>query len=256
MSEIHPRPVALITGSARRLGAALACHLHQQGMDLVLHYQHSGEAAEQLQAELLAQRGDSVRLVQADLSQPAQVRQLAARALQCFGRLDVLINNASQFFATPLASAQDDQWEPLFNTNVRAPYILAQSLADSLREQQGCIINITDIYAERPLPDFSLYSACKAALVSLTQSLALELAPDVRVNAIAPGAILWPDSAMVPAESEEAETAHQQKILARIALSRRGDPSDIARAAWYLIHEAPYVTGQVLRIDGGRSLSM
>ncbi len=251
----HPRPVALITGGARRLGAAMARHLHRQGYDLILHYQQSVTAAEELQETLHQQRADSVHLVCAELSDPHDVRRLAARAIQCFGRLDALINNASQFFPTPLASADDQHWQRLFDTNVRAPFILAQALADSLRLTRGSILNIVDIYGQRPLPGHSLYSASKAALLSLTQSLALELAPDIRVNGIAPGAILWPDPTQSP-PSNESDRNYQQALLQKVALGRRGEPDDIARTAWFLLAEAPYITGQVINVDGGRTLTI
>lgn len=235
----------------------MAEFLHLQGFDLVLHYFQSGPEAESLAQRLNARRADSVHLVRADLSEPIAVRELANRALRCFGRLDALINNASQFFPSPLASAADSDWERLFNTNVRAPFILSQGLAEALKAHQGCIINIADVYAHRPLQEHSLYSATKAALVSLTQSLAQELAPDIRVNAIAPGAILWPDQTGAEADSTNTVPAsYQQAILQKVALGRLGTPEDIARAAWFLIAEAPYMTGQVLNVDGGRTLTI
>lgn len=249
----HSRPVALITGAARRLGAALARHLHARGHDLLIHCHHSRAEAEALREELDAQRAGSASVLEANLGDPAQVRRLADRALEAFGRLDVLINNASQFFPTPLDSAKDRHWDLLFGTNVRAPFLLIQQLAAALRASRGCVVNITDIYAERPLPGHSLYSASKAALMALTQSLARELAPSVRVNAIAPGAILWP-SGQDEEAADPADAAYRQSVLDKVALGRCGTPEDIAKAAWFLIAEAPYVTGQVIRIDGGRSL--
>ncbi len=235
----------------------MAEFLHLQGFDLVLHYFHSGPEAEALAQRLNGRRADSVHLVRADLSDPIAVRELANRALRSFGRLDALINNASQFFPTPIATATDQDWERLFHTNLRAPYILSQALSEALKAHQGCIINIADVYAHRPLKEHSLYNASKAALVSLTQSLAQELAPDIRVNAIAPGAILWPDQTGAEADSTNTVPAsYQQAILQKVALGRLGTPEDIARAAWFLIAEAPYITGQILNVDGGRTLTI
>lgn len=223
----------------------MARHLHQAGYNLVIHYRHSQAAAIALQTELNTLRLDSVALVQGDLLQISHLPALAAEAVARFGRMDLLLNNASTFYPTTLGQVTEAQWEDLLGSNLKAPFFLAQALVPNLRATQGCIINIADIYAKRPLIRYPVYSIAKAGLVMLTQALARELAPEVRVNAIAPGAILWPEG--VGPDYEEA-------LLKRIPLRRCGDPTDIARAVLYLA-QAPYVTGQVLAVDGGRSIS-
>ncbi len=238
-------PVAFLTGAAVRVGAVVARHLHQAGYNLVIHYRHSQLQAQALQKELQAERANSVVLVQGDLLQIAQLPALAAQASAAWGRVDLLLNNASTFYPTPVAQVTEAQWEDLLGSNLKAPFFLAQALAPCLQATQGCIINIADIYTERPLPRYPAYSIAKAGLVMLTKTLARELAPAVRVNAIAPGAILWPEG--VGPDYEEA-------LLKRIPLRRCGDPTDIAGAVLYLA-QAPYVTGQVLAVDGGRSIS-
>lgn len=238
-------PVAFLTGAAVRVGAVVARHLHQAGYNLVIHYRHSQAAAIALQTELNTLRLDSVALVQGDLLQISHLPALAAEAVARFGRMDLLLNNASTFYPTTLGQVTEAQWEDLLGSNLKAPFFLAQALVPNLRATQGCIINIADIYAKRPLIRYPVYSIAKAGLVMLTQALARELAPEVRVNAIAPGAILWPEG--VGPDYEEA-------LLKRIPLRRCGDPTDIARAVLYLA-QAPYVTGQVLAVDGGRSIS-
>lgn len=238
--------VVLITGAAHRIGATTARLLHSQGMNIVLHYRHSREAAEQLQLELEHQRADSVVLAQADLHHTNELRQLARQAAQVWGRLDVLINNASTFYPTPVESASIAQWDDLMGSNVKAPFFLSQAAAPYLKEQQGCIINIVDIHAERPLRNFPLYSMAKASLGMMTKALAAELGPEIRVNGVAPGAILWP---------ENLEDEDKEKIISRTFLKRRGSPDDIAKAILYLIRDADYMTGQILAVDGGRSLN-
>lgn len=238
--------VVLITGAAHRIGATTARLLHGQGMNIVLHYRHSREAAEQLQLELEHQRADSVVLAQADLHHTNELRQLAKQAAQVWGRLDVLINNASTFYPTPIESASIAQWDDLMGSNVKAPFFLSQAAAPYLQEQQGCIVNIVDIHAERPLRNFPIYSMAKASLGMMTKALAAELGPEIRVNGVAPGAILWP---------ENLEDEDKEKILSRTFLKRRGSPDDIAKAILYLIRDADYMTGQILAVDGGRSLN-
>jgi pteridine reductase len=238
--------VVLITGAAHRLGAATARLLHAQGMNIVLHYRHSREAAEALQLELERQRPDSVVLVQADLRHTDTLPELLTQTVAVWNRLDVLINNASTFYPTPLASAGEAEWEDLFGANVKAPFFLAQAAAPYLRQQQGCIVNIVDIHAERPLKGFPIYSMAKAALAMMTKALAGELGPEIRVNGVAPGAILWP---------ENLDEAAKKKILSRTFLKRKGEPQDIAKAILYLIRDAEYMTGQILAVDGGRSLN-
>lgn len=241
------RPVALITGAARRVGAATARHLHRAGYDLALHCRRSRTELDELTAELEQQRPRSVLALQADLGNVETLPDLVDAALERFGRIDALINNASAFEPTPLATATPAQWDVLFASNARAPFFLAQAAAAALANANGCIVNLVDIYAERPLLRHPLYCMAKAALLMMTRSLALELAPQVRVNAIAPGAILWPDGGK--------STAEQQALLARIPLARSGTPDDVADAVLWLL-QARYVTGEIVRIDGGRSLSI
>ena len=240
-------PVALITGSARRIGAAIARHLHAAGYDLALHYRGSAEEMQALVSELESRRTKSVLTLQADLTEFDRLPELVASTVGRFGRLDALVNNASTFQPTPLGTATPAQWDALFASNARAPFFLAQAAAPHLKAAQGAIVNLVDIYAERPLRDHPMYCMAKAALVMATRSLALELAPDVRVNAIAPGAILW-------AENETSD-AKQQAMLARTPLARTGTPAEIAEAVRWLLRDATYTTGQVIALDGGRTLA-
>ena len=242
-----PAPVALITGSARRIGAAIARRLHAEGFDLALHYRDSATEMQALATELEAVRANSVLTLQADLSEFDRLPELVARTVGRFGRLDALVNNASTFQPTPLGTVTPAQWDALFASNARAPFFLAQAAAPHLKASQGAIVNLVDIYAERPLRDHPVYCMAKAALVMATRSLALELAPDVRVNAIAPGAILW-------AENETSDT-RQQAMLARTPLARIGTPAEIAETVRWLLRDATYTTGQVIHVDGGRMLA-
>ena len=240
-----PRPVVLVTGAARRIGAAIAHRLHAGGCDLALHHLQSGTDMVALADTLERARPGSVHVLQADLREFDRLPELVAATVGRFGRLDGLVNNASNFYPTPIGAATPQQWDDLFAVNARAPFFLAQAAAPHLRATRGAIVNLVDVYASRPLPGHAPYSAAKAALVSLTRALALELAPQVRVNAVAPGAILWPE--------QDASTAGQQAILAATALGRTGTPGDIAAAVqWLLSTDAGYVTGQVLHVDGGR----
>jgi len=238
--------VALITGAARRVGATIARTLHEQGMNLILHYRNSQKNAQQLQQELLETRPDSVILVQADLLNSAKLSSTIKTSIAAWGRLDALINNASSFYPTPVGTISEQQWDDLIGSNLKAPLFLAQAAAPSLREHCGCIINITDIHADRPLKNHCVYSAAKAGLVMLTKSLARDLGPQIRVNAIAPGAILWPESGL--------DELTKRRILSNTALKRRGTPEDIARAILFLLRDADYITGQTITVDGGRSL--
>lgn len=238
--------VVLITGAAHRIGATTARYLHKAGMNIVLHYRSSRKAAQALQEELNAERENSVVLVQADLLATHALSALVNETYAAWNRLDVLINNASTFYRTPLAKADDEQWDDLIGTNLKVPFFLAKAAAASLREHHGCIVNMVDIHAERPLKGFPIYSMAKAGLVMLTKSLACELGPEVRVNAIAPGAILWP---------EDLDEVTKQRILNKTFLKRKGEPLDIAKAINFLINDAPYMTGQILAVDGGRSLN-
>ncbi|WP_045728221.1 pteridine reductase [Xanthomonas sp. GPE 39] len=239
--------VALITGSARRIGAGIARHLHAAGYRVALHAHTSQTELQALAQELETMRADSTLTLHADLRDTAQLPGLVRQCVQRFGRLDALINNASNFYPTPLHEATPAQWDDLFAVNARAPLFLAQAATEQLREHGGAIVNLTDLHAEQPLRAHPLYGAAKAALAMLTRSLALELAPQVRVNAIAPGAILWPDAGKDPAA--------QQALLARTPLARTGDVADIAEAVRWLLDDAHFVTGQTLRVDGGRGLS-
>ena len=241
-------PVALITGGAKRVGAAIARRLHGAGFDLAVHYRSSAKEALALQAELASQRADSVQIFQADLADLAATRALVPAVIAHFGRLDALINNASSFYPTPLGEIDSTQFDDLFATNARAPLFLAQAAAPHLRESKGAIVNLVDIYADRPIPRYLPYCMAKAALVALTYGLARDLGPDVRVNAIAPGNIIWSEN------PEKADTP--EMVLQRTALQRQGSPEDLAGAALFLVRDAGYVTGQVLRVDGGRWLNI
>ena len=238
--------VALITGAARRIGAEIARRLHADGYDLALHYRSSKAEMDALLAELNAARPNSLIALQADLAQFDRVPELIAKTVGRFGRLDALINNASGFYPTPIGSATPAQWDELFASNARAPFFLAQAAAPHLRAARGGIVNLGDIHGEKPLGDHPIYCMAKAALLMLNKSLALELAPEVRVNAIAPGAILWPDHHT----DEDAQAA----ILARTPLPRLGSTEEIAAAVSWLLNGASYVTGQTLHVDGGRHL--
>ncbi len=247
MPEENPNPVVLITGAARRVGAALARHLHHHQFDVILHCFHSTEEANALAQDFNQQRAASAQVLTADLNSMEDLNQLADSALQFKQKLNVLINNASSFFPTPLGNAQEHHWDNLMNSNLKAPFFLSQRLAPQLAQQKGCIVNISDIFAERPMPNHTIYSIAKAGNNMLTQSLALELAPKVRVNGIAPGAILWP-------ENSKGEEVVNLSKLSQIPMARLGGTEAIISAAWYLIHHAPYVTGQIMGVDGGRSL--
>ena len=241
-----PRRVVLITGAARRIGAAIARHLHAEGWDLALHYRDSAAQMQALAAELEALRPGSTLALRADLAEFDRLPELVAQAVGRYGRLDALVNNASTFRPTPLGEATPQQWDEAFASNARAPFFLAQAAAPHLRAAHGAIVNLVDLYAERPLPRHALYCMAKAALAMMTKSLAIELAPEVRVNAIAPGAILWPDG--------DGETQRQQAIVARTPLARTGSAEEIAAAAAWLLDDAGFTTGQVIRVDGGRGL--
>ena len=240
--------VALITGGARRVGAQIARTLHAHGMNLVIHYRSSSDDASALQADLERQRPKSVTLVKGDLLKVAQLPGIVDAAAAAFGRLDVLVNNASSFYPTPLGQATEAQWDDLFGTNLKAPFFLAQAAAPHLQKTQGCIVNIADIHADRPIKRYPIYCMAKAGVVMLTKSLARDLAPDVRVNAIAPGTIMWPEG-----EAELSEV-QKQEMLRRIPMQRSGGPEDIARTVLFLIRDAGYINGQVIAVDGGRTV--
>jgi pteridine reductase len=241
--------VVLITGGAKRVGAATCRRLHSAGANLMLHYRVSAGEARLLQAELNHQRKDSVALIQADLLDTAKLPAIVEQTVQSFGRLDALINNASSFFQTPVGEITAAAWEDLIGTNLRAPLFLSQAAAPALKKAQGAIVNITDIHAERPLKNYVVYSVAKAGLVGLTRSLARELAPEVRVNAVAPGPILWPDD-------ESFDELSRQRIISHTPLKREGTPEDIAKAVHFLLAEATYVTGETINVDGGRHVAL
>jgi len=244
---MSPRPVALITGAGKRVGATIARTLHAAGYDLALHCRRSVAEAETLAGELEAARAGSTLVLQAELADVHALPALVDTTLARFGRLDALVNNASGFHPTPLGSATPAQWDELFAANAKAPFFLAQAAAPALRAAHGAIVNLVDIYAEHPLADHPIYCMAKAALAAMTRALALDLAPAVRVNGVAPGAVLW------PADGKPYED--QQAMLARTPLGRAGSPEDVAGAVRWLLHEAPYVTGQIIRVDGGRTLA-
>lgn len=239
--------VALITGGARRVGAGTVRELHAHGWNILLHYRNSAADAEALAAELNAVRPASAALFQLDLTETARLPELVQAALKRFGRLDALINNASSFYSTPVGQITEIAWDDLIGSNLKAPLFLAQAAAAELAKTGGCIVNIADIHVERPLAGFPVYTIAKAGVAALTRSLARELAPQVRVNAIAPGVNLWPEN------ETDFDAAERARILATIPLGRNGEPQDIAQAIRFLL-EAPYLTGVILPVDGGRSV--
>lgn len=247
MNPVPSAPVILITGAARRVGAEIARGLHAAGACVAIHYRSSAADAGALSAELNAQRPGSAGTFAADLLDAVALPQLVASVVAHFGRLDALVNNASSFFATKVGAVDTAAWDDLIGTNLKAPLFLAQAAAPHLARSRGCIVNITDIHAERPLKGYALYCAAKAGLLGLTRALALELGPPVRVNAVAPGAIEWPQGA------EDFPPAQRAAIIDHTLLKRVGSPADIARTVKFLVFDAPYVTGQVINVDGGRT---
>jgi pteridine reductase len=238
--------VALVTGGARRVGAAIVRRLHAAGANVVLHYRDSEADAAKLESELNAARARSASRVKAELLAPIAPRAVVGAAIDSFGRLDLLVNNASTFFPVAVGAMEASHWEELIGSNLRAPLFIAQEAAPELAKAEGAIVNIVDIHAERPLKGYSLYTIAKAGLAAMTRSLALELAPRVRVNGVAPGAIAWPEDGQFP-------DAERARIIATTPLARAGSPEDIARAVHFLAC-SPYVTGQILAVDGGRSI--
>jgi pteridine reductase len=240
----------LVTGAGRRIGAAITRALHAAGMRVVLHCHRSRAEAEFLAASLEASRPGSAVVIQADLLDVAALGPLVERAAGAFGRLDALVNNASTFHASPLGAITAATWDDLVGTNLRAPLFLAQAAAPHLRAARGAIVNIVDIHADRPLPGYPVYSIAKAGLAGLTRALAIEMAPEVRVNGVAPGAILWPE------QGTDFPPAERGRIEGQTPLARTGNPAEVAGAVKYLLLDAPFVTGQVLAVDGGRSLHL
>ena len=242
--------VVLITGGAKRVGAASARLLHAAGANLMIHYRSSATEARALQDELNAIRADSVTLIQADLHDTGGLPGLVHQTVATFGGLDVLLNNASSFYPTPVGDITERDWADLMGTNLKAPMFLSQAAAPELKKRHGCIINITDIHAERPMKSHVVYSVAKAGLVGLTKSLARELAPEVRVNGIAPGPILWPEG------DSNFDEVSRQRIISHTMLKRAGDPHDIALAVRFFAMDTHFVTGQILAVDGGRSAKL
>ena len=239
--------VLLVTGASQRIGESIVRLMHAEGMNIILHYRHSRSDAQKIQQELNAEREDSVILIQADLSETNKISEMIREAVKGWGRIDAIVNNASSFYPTPIGDIDEKAWDDLINSNLKAPLFLSQAAAPYLKQQQGCIVNIVDIHADRPLKNHTVYCVAKAGLAMLTKSLARELAPEVRVNAIAPGAILWPEN--------DIDDVTKKRILSNTVLKRQGSADDIATTVRFLIKEANYITGQILAVDGGRTLS-
>ena len=242
--------VVLITGGAKRVGAAICRTLHADGANLMVHYRRSEFEARALQAELNRIRPESVDIVQADLLDIAGLPSLIDATISRFGQLDVLINNASSYYSTEIGQINEQNWHDLMGSNLKAPLFLSQAAAPALRKNNGCIINITDMHVERPKKGYVVYSVAKAGLVTLTKSLAHELAPEVRVNAVAPGPVLWPE------DNPQFDEAYRQRVVNQTLLKRIGEGNDVAKAVKFLINDAPFITGHVLAVDGGRSLNL
>lgn len=247
-------PVALVTGSARRIGAAIARRFHDRSYRVLLHCRNSTAEAEALATEFNARRAYSAAVLSADLASIDGGEQLARQALARFRRVDVLVNNASSYYPTTFGEVSAEQWDDLLGSNLRGHFFLGQALGEELRARRGAVVNIGDIHADRPRHGFSAYSIAKAGLKAMTRSLAVELAPSVRVNAIAPGSILWPEH--LADESDPAVAGTRQEILRSIPLKRLGDPDQVADLCWFLAVEASYMTGQTVRMDGGRFLGL
>lgn len=237
---------ALITGAGKRIGACIASTLHGHGMNIAIHYRGSAAAADALAAEFNSTRANSAITVQADLLDTKRLKTLVDEVVAQTGRLDLLLNNASSFYPTPLDEVTEEHWNDLLGTNLKAPLFLAQAAAKYLRESNGNIINIVDIHAQRPLNNHPVYGPAKAGLAMLTRSLAKDLAPEVRVNGVSPGAILWPEDGM-PEKIEKV-------IIKQVPLKKTGEPADIAKTILFLVKDAPYITGQIIAVDGGRSI--
>ena len=247
MDDTETNRVALVTGSSRRIGAKIVRKLHAEDMRVIVHYKNSQQAADELAQGLNAQRANSAATIPFDLHKIEQLDTFVDEVQKIWGRLDVLVNNASTFYPTPLSEITETQWLDLIDVNLKAPLFLCKAFASQLEKQRGCIVNIVDIHADRPLKGYTVYSIAKAGLAMLTKSLARELAPNIRVNGISPGAIMWP-------EVEAYEPLHQE-IIERTALKREGHPRDIADTVWFLVDTANYITGQIIAVDGGRTLS-
>jgi len=250
MAEALAGKSVLVTGGAKRVGAAICRRLHAAGASVLVHYRSSALEARALQVELQARRAESVAVAQADLLKASAAPQLVKAAVKQFGRLDAVINNASSFYATTVGEITEAAWDDLIGTNLKAPLFLAQAAAPELRKTHGCIVNIIDIHAEFPMRNHAVYTAAKGGLLALTRALARDLGPEVRVNGIAPGTILWPE------DETWRDEVSRQRIINQTALKRIGEPDDVAKAVQFLVAEAPYITGQILVVDGGRSVSL
>ncbi|MEQ1766097.1 MAG: pteridine reductase [Methylotenera sp.] len=242
--------VVLITGGAKRVGAAICRHLHTDGFNLMIHYKSSINEARALQAELSLLRPNSVAIIQGDLLNIASLPNLISETVNHFGRLDVLINNASTYYASEIGDIDENKWHDLMGSNLKAPLFLSQAAAIELRKNHGCIINITDMHVERPKKGYIVYSVAKAGLVTLTKSLAHELSPEVRVNAVAPGPVQWPEN------NPQFDEVYRQRVINQTLLKRVGEAEDVAKAVKFLVADAPFITGHVLAVDGGRSLNL
>ncbi|PPC81077.1 MAG: pteridine reductase [Methylotenera sp.] len=242
--------VILITGGAKRVGAIMCRTLHKQGANLMIHYNNSMSEARALQAELNLLRPNSVAIIQGDLLNLNVLPTLISETVRQFGQLDVLINNASTYYPTDLGQINEENWQDLIGSNLKAPVFLAQAAAAELRKNFGCIVNITDMHIERPKKGYIVYSVAKAGLVTLTKSLAHELSPEVRVNAVAPGPVQWPES------NPQFDEVYRQRVINQTLLKRVGEPDDVAKAVKFLIYDAPFITGHILAVDGGRSLNL
>jgi pteridine reductase len=245
--------VVLVTGAARRIGACIATTFHRNGFKVIVHYNQSIEDAQSLCDELNTTRADSAIALGADLTDPIAVDRLAVQSLDCFNRLDVLVNNASSYYPTLFGESTQQQWDELIDSNLRAAYFLSQSLSEEIRKRRGAIVNLVDTHADRPLSRHPIYSIAKAGMKAMTKSLAVELAPEVRVNGVSPGAILWPSHL----ENDEDPKVLQirKKVLESIPLGTLGKPENIADTVYFLARKALYVNGQVIKVDGGRSLN-
>ncbi|SDW06876.1 pteridine reductase [Nitrosomonas communis] len=242
--------VILVTGGAKRVGAAICCKLHAQGANLMVHYRSSQNEAQMLRQTLEQMRPDSVELIQADLLDIECLPDLIKETVRRFGKLDALVNNASSFFSTPVGQFTEQAWIDLIGSNLKAPLFLSQAAVPYLEKRYGCIVNIVDIHVEQPLKNYVIYNAAKGGLAALTRSLALELAPLIRVNGVAPGPILWPE------HEEWVDPSLRKEIIDRTLLKRMGEPEDIANTVYFLIAHAPFITGQIIAVDGGRSINL
>ncbi|WP_101758219.1 pteridine reductase [Oceanicoccus sp. KOV_DT_Chl] len=248
MNETTAQKVALVTGGAQRIGAEICRSLHQQGFNIIVHYRHSKSEADKITTALNQKRAQSAVSIQADLTVTSDALRLAQQAMQQWGQVDVLINNASSFYPTVLGSAQETDWDELINSNIKGPFFLTQALIEPLKQRRGCVINLVDIHSEKPLRDYSIYSIAKAGVAMMTKTLAKELAPDVRVNGVSPGAILWPEQTI----SDQSK----RSIINKIPMQKIGEAADIARTVEFLVVDAPYINGEIITVDGGRSLNM